>query len=361
MIEFFTPDEWSSLFPTPSMIIDDDQYIYRGDDYNRKNPIGFVDWSNGRIFGAEYIYNRSVRPIAYIVPDHKDVLAVYNEKDTNGYGQPKFSAKALFYIKNNTVYKTYPDWLSGGGGTYGKIKNTPPTSSGNASVGGGGGCSSVLIIPLLIVLPGLLLFIIPENLSLIVLVVGLIALGATLIAGLQNGFVFEGRILGGIGGALIAFFGFGFIYFIFWGLRGASGIAEPIDAFEDIGFIMIAAAGFLVNCIGDGTQKKAEKKSFVPPFKNNTAVKQNTAQNMQNSQKPEQRPNAHNSGTQQKTDPQKPVSQPPKPEPSKEPVQPQPTSFTVISCSNCGAKLKVPIIDGTIEITCPKCKNTFKH
>lgn len=360
MIEFFTPDEWYSIFPKSNLIIDDDQYIYRGDDYSRKNPIGFVDWSNGQIFGAEYLYNRSVRPIAYIIPDHNNVLAIYSEKDTNGYGQPKFSAKALFYIKDDTVYDAYPDWLSGGGGTIGKNNNTPPTPSGNASIGGGG-ISSVLIIPLLIVLPGLLLFIIPENLTMILLVTGIVALGAVLIAGFHEGFVFEGRILGGIGGALIAFFGVGFIWFLFNGLRDASGIAEPNEALEDIGFIMIAAAGFLANCIGDGTQKKTEKKSFIPPFKNNTAVKQNTAQNMQNSQIPKQRPNAHNSGTQQKQDPQKPANQPPTPEHSKKTVQPQPTSFTVISCSNCGAKLKVPIIDGTLEITCPKCKNTFKH
>jgi len=345
MIEFFTPDEWYSIFPKSNLIIDDDQYIYRGDDYSRKNPIGFVDWSNGQIFGTEYIYNRSVRPIAYIIPDHNNVLAIYSEKDTNGYGQPKFSAKALFYIKDDTVYDAYPDWLSGGGRPIGKIGNTPPTPSGNASIGGGG-ISSVLIIPLLIVLPGLLLFIIPENLTMILLVTGIVALGAMLIAGFHEGFVFEGRILGGIGGALIAFFGVGFIWFLFNGLRDASGIAEPNEALEDIGFIMIAAAGFLANCIGDGTQKRPKPERIIPTNKTKPAPK---TENPQTAKQPQRNP-----------EPSKPEKKEPI-VPKEEPVlpRPDPKDFVIYTCFECGAKLRLPNMDCSIETTCPKCKTTF--
>lgn len=335
MIEIYTPDDWYSIFGEPKIIIADDDYIYRGEDRHKNSrvPIGFVDWQNGKIYGTNYIYNNNVKPIAYIIPDHKGVSAVYSEKDTNGYGQPTFTAKALFYIHNNTIYKTYPDCLSGGGGVYGKVNETPPTTSSSTSGAGGAGFSSILIIPLLVILPALLMFIIPENLAMITLVTGLVALGAALFAGFKNGFVFEGRILGGIGSALIAFFGFGFIWFIFSSLRGASGIAAPNEAMEDAGILMVAVAAFFANCIGNGEPKQPKKQQPIPPKVSvPSPKKQNT--------------NKHSSVSQQV---------------HKATANSQPQNSVIISCKVCGAKLRIPNTTKTIEVTCPKCKNVFVH
>ena len=37
------------------------------------------------------------------------------------------------------------------------------------------------------------------------------------------------------------------------------------------------------------------------------------------------------------------------------------TEKTVIECSRCGHKLRIPVLDKQIQVTCPSCQNTFSH
>lgn len=131
MMKIYTPKEWLSLFGgSPSLVIDDNGYIYSADGYYKiisDRPIGKMD--------NRYIYGKDFRtPIARL--ERKNGRTeVYDEK------AGIFSAPIL-YIQNDKIYTPDEYLRIFGGNTSGYIKRDTSSGGGTSSNGSssGGGC-----------------------------------------------------------------------------------------------------------------------------------------------------------------------------------------------------------------------------
>ena len=69
MYEIYTPKEWTRVFGgCPSIIIDDNGYIYDKDEYYKIMggvPMGYINYNTGKIYGKDYA-NFSAVPIGEI-------------------------------------------------------------------------------------------------------------------------------------------------------------------------------------------------------------------------------------------------------------------------------------------------------
>lgn len=107
MIRIYTPKAWRSLlYKYPSIVINDDGYIY-SEDYLYKprifvDPIGKIDFARGEIYGEDYRRLFAI-PIGYIVKN-KDVLELYDENYRRTLINYPFA-----YIKDNQYY-TYDEF-----------------------------------------------------------------------------------------------------------------------------------------------------------------------------------------------------------------------------------------------------------
>ena len=99
MIKIYTPENWRSLFGgCPELVIDDDHYIYRGDEYTKPlvQPVGRIDLESGYVYGEDY-YEFSAQPIGQL----KD-----NGSETKIYGDDyyKLNAKPVYVVKDGKAY-----------------------------------------------------------------------------------------------------------------------------------------------------------------------------------------------------------------------------------------------------------------
>lgn len=128
MIKLYTPHEWSSLFPSPEIVIDGD-YIFTGESYYKINrsPVGKID--NGLIYGNNF-YEVGASPIGKIEKS-SDIIKIY------GLNYYQFGAQPIFYVKGDKVYseKEYGKFVSYPSAYIQTDKKTPPSASGNKNVG----------------------------------------------------------------------------------------------------------------------------------------------------------------------------------------------------------------------------------
>ena len=100
MLQFYTPNEWYSLFQCPSLIVDDMGKIWKADDYYKiisGAPVGRVDYARGCIYGEDLGYGPlAAAPIAYLETKNGVIQVLDGKKGL-------FSAPIL-YIKDNKVY-----------------------------------------------------------------------------------------------------------------------------------------------------------------------------------------------------------------------------------------------------------------
>ena len=68
MTKIYTPEQWHQHFSCASIIIEEDGRIFSVDDYYNtfKSPIGKVDYSKNKIYGADYS-STFATPIAKIL------------------------------------------------------------------------------------------------------------------------------------------------------------------------------------------------------------------------------------------------------------------------------------------------------
>lgn len=339
MTEIYTPKDWHSAFlGTPILAIDESTgKIYRGGDAYKlsKEAIGQIDYAQNCIYGADYA-KLSRQPIAKLIYDGS-TIKVYNWKDIGYDNKPMLVDQPLLYIVNGKIYDHDPRFhvVDDPRGHIGGSRSSggSGSSSQNISAGAPGGVFlEVLAIAFAILGPGIALFIIPENLHIITMVSGIIAVSFALIAGLKEGFQFEGRILHGIVSAIVAFFAFGFIWFLFDAIRGAVGVGAENEVMEDIGLFLVPVAVFLFNCVDDTGETKKKRKA--------RATVQNTM-------------------PQQPTQQKRSVTPPPKPTPS---ANPQPSkTITNPEQPKTPSDTKAPhsYYEHTYSHTCVKCGKTF--
>lgn len=105
MIKIYTPDKWRSLFNgCPELVIDDDYYIYRGDEYTKPliQPVGRIDLESGYVYGEDY-YNFSAQPIG-LFKDNGSEIKIY------GDDYYKLNAKPVYVIKDGKAY-SYDEYI----------------------------------------------------------------------------------------------------------------------------------------------------------------------------------------------------------------------------------------------------------
>ncbi len=140
MIEFYTPDEWLTLFGgSPSLVIDDDGYIYTYEESNKiigRTPCGKVDFKAEVIYGKDY--NDFIKfPIAYIRRED-NVIRIFSEEPQGMFCYP------FLYIVDNEVYTAdeYNRVFRGSPSGYIKGGKPPkPDDSGDISDDGSGSLS----------------------------------------------------------------------------------------------------------------------------------------------------------------------------------------------------------------------------
>lgn len=118
MYEIYTPKEWLSVFGgCPSIIIDDQGYIYNREEYYKVfggTPIGYINYQTGKIYGADYA-KFSAAPIGEI-KIKSDVTEIY------GKDYAKFGARPILYIDNDKIYTADEYYRIFGGSPAGYLK-----------------------------------------------------------------------------------------------------------------------------------------------------------------------------------------------------------------------------------------------
>lgn len=136
MMKIYTPKEWLSAFGgNPTLIIDDNGYIWAGDEYYKTlfgAPSGKIDFERGYLYGGNYA-DYSAVPIA-ILETVNDETKVYD------YEKGRFSSPIL-YIKDDKIH-TPDQYLSIFGGSPEGYVQRDSSSHGSGSSGGNGGTSS---------------------------------------------------------------------------------------------------------------------------------------------------------------------------------------------------------------------------
>ena len=142
MTRIYTPKEWLSFFRCPSIIIDDEGYIFSAEDYNKliRHPIGRIDYSKNYIYGKDY-NTFMATPIAYLVR-RDDVIQIYEYGKV--YGAP------ILYIQNGKIFTPDEYFRIFGGNPSGYVKTETPhreepcaesareSNSGSGAAPGGG-------------------------------------------------------------------------------------------------------------------------------------------------------------------------------------------------------------------------------
>lgn len=98
MIKFYTPNNWRTFFDAPSIIIDDDGYIYTEDEYYKlsRTACGRVDIKTGYIFGKGH-YSGLTAPIGMVKKG-------YNCIEIYGDDFASIMAVPIYYIQGDIVY-----------------------------------------------------------------------------------------------------------------------------------------------------------------------------------------------------------------------------------------------------------------
>lgn len=110
MIKFYTPNNWSTIFDAPSIIIDDDGYIYTEDEYYKlsRAACGRVDKQTGYVYGKGH-YTGLTAPIGMFKQGY-DCVEIYGDN----YASPL--ATPIYYMKGDAVYSAEE---------YGKVFGAP--------------------------------------------------------------------------------------------------------------------------------------------------------------------------------------------------------------------------------------------
>lgn len=98
MIKFYTPGDWMHVFDSPSIIIDDDGYIYTENEYYKvlKTACGRVDTRTGYIYGKDH-YSVLAAPIG-MIKQRNNLIEIY------GGDYDSFMAAPIYYIDGDSVY-----------------------------------------------------------------------------------------------------------------------------------------------------------------------------------------------------------------------------------------------------------------
>lgn len=145
MYKIYTPNEWYTTFGCASLIIEDDGFIYNGEDYNgiMPVPIGKIDYAKGLIFDKSY-QDYMPRAIGSI-EDKGDVKVIYGEDFR------EIMPKPLLYIQNNRIYTaeefysitpSVSGYVSGGNNSVQSYTSSSSTYSSSTSSAGSSGTSS---------------------------------------------------------------------------------------------------------------------------------------------------------------------------------------------------------------------------
>lgn len=133
MMKIYTPEAWLSLFGgSPSLVIDDNGYIYSADGYYKiisDSPIGKIDYAKGHIYDKHYT-DLWPTPIAYMTDDG-GVIKVRE------YGKSQFSDPIL-YIQGDKIYTPQEYLRIFGGNASGYIKRDHDTKASSGSSGSEG-------------------------------------------------------------------------------------------------------------------------------------------------------------------------------------------------------------------------------
>lgn len=128
MMKVYTPKAWLSFFGgSPSLVIDDNGYIYSADGYYKlisDSPIGKIDYEKGHIYDKHYA-DLFPTPIAYMVKSN-DVIKVME------YGKSHFS-EPILYIQGDKIYTPSEYHRLFGGNASGYIKRDTPSGGGSSS------------------------------------------------------------------------------------------------------------------------------------------------------------------------------------------------------------------------------------
>lgn len=140
MMKIYTPEAWLSLFGgSPSLVIDDNGYIYSADGYYKiisDSPIGKIDYEKGHIYDKHYT-DIWPTPIAYMI-NEGGVIKVRE------YGKSQFSDPIL-YIQGDKIYTPKEYLRLFGGNAAGYIKRDHDSKAGpvgDSSYSGGDSNSS---------------------------------------------------------------------------------------------------------------------------------------------------------------------------------------------------------------------------
>lgn len=128
MMKVYTPKEWLSFFGgSPSLVIDDNGYIYSADGYYKlisDSPIGKIDYAKGHIYDKHYA-DLFPTPIAYMV-NSDGVMKVME------YGKSHFS-EPILYIQNDKIYTPSEYHRLFGGNASGYIKRDTPSNDSSSA------------------------------------------------------------------------------------------------------------------------------------------------------------------------------------------------------------------------------------
>ncbi|MBQ8599267.1 MAG: hypothetical protein IJ411_04040 [Oscillospiraceae bacterium] len=126
MKEIYTPKEWYAIFGgSPSLVIDDQGYIYEAREYNNlmPRPCGMINYAKGEIYGKDY-NDWSPSPIAY-VREKNGVKEIYEKRPEASLGATPF-----LYINKGEIYTRDEYYKVFGGDASGYVKEEPKTQTG---------------------------------------------------------------------------------------------------------------------------------------------------------------------------------------------------------------------------------------
>ena len=312
MLKIYTPKEWSSFFGgTPSLYIKDDGYIYTREEEVKiaGRPCGLIDYRRGRIYGKDY---GSVNP---------DPIGYLQEKDgvTEIYAQlPGWNVKPILVIVGNEIYP-YSEYIRiCGGRPSGYIEDTDKGKEKGGTTQTGSGTKSDQAVN-----------------------------------GTNRGQSGHSHPGSSNSGCLGEFSTFAVLIGIFIVLMMIDEIRKAGASFF-IPFGILSGLMFLVRYL----RKKKERSGETPPAEPVTPAPATP--------KPTPAPKKPVPKAEPKPAPKSVPKPEPKPVPKPEPTpveekKPHPVEKTIAVCPHCGAKCRVPVGVGTIQIPCPnpKCKTPF--
>lgn len=337
-MKIYTPEAWLSLFGgSPSLVIDDNGYIYSADGYYKiisDSPIGKIDYAKGYIYDKHYT-DMFPTPIAEMVTKD-DVTEVYQ------YGGGMLRAPIL-YIKNEKIYTSDEYLRIFGGNASGYIhrdKGSAGSGSSGSSTSGsgssGGGFAVILGLPVLI---GIIYLLTSETRIASAAMVLAIAvhIGAVVY------FLWKAATVG--------------LHFEWSGKRFAKGLVTAFTVYL-VGTMILVILGVFSNIgtkgspLSDANGDKMELAAMLMgiPFLLNGLLAEGHASGTAKTKQSGRQTYTPPKTTKPKTTPQS--ADKPKSAPKSNP-QPQSSGTKIVSCPYCGAKCRIPAGNGRIRLTCP--------